>query len=79
VNLGDAPSRVILLGGTPFGEDIVMWWNFVGRTHEEIVRFRDEWQAESDRFGRVLGYHGQRLPAPRLPGGRLRPRGNPGS
>jgi quercetin 2,3-dioxygenase len=70
-------ARVVLLGGEPFGEDIVMWWNFVGRTHDEIVAYRDEWQAETDRFGRVEGYDGVRLPAPPLPGGRLRPRGNP--
>ncbi|NUT95102.1 MAG: pirin family protein [Saccharothrix sp.] len=76
-NPADVPARLVLLGGVPFGEEIVMWWNFVGRTHDEIVRFRDEWQAESDRFGKVEGYPGDRLPAPPLPGGRLRPRGNP--
>ena len=42
----DEPVRVLLLGGPPFGESIVMWWNFVGRTHEEIVGFREEWQAQ---------------------------------
>jgi quercetin 2,3-dioxygenase len=78
VNPSDRASRVILLGGPPFGEELVMWWNFVGRSHDEIARFRDDWQAESDRFGRVSGYPGDRLPAPPLPGGRLRPRGNPG-
>ncbi|MCL2536299.1 MAG: pirin family protein, partial [Nocardiaceae bacterium] len=64
-NLTDEPARVVLLGGEPFGEEIVMWWNFVGRSHDEIERFRDEWQAESDRFGAVEGYTGavQRLPA----------------
>ncbi|HEX8864614.1 MAG TPA: pirin family protein, partial [Lentzea sp.] len=51
-------ARVVLLGGEPFGEEIVMWWNFVGRTHDEIVAYRDEWQAETDRFGRVEGYDG---------------------
>jgi len=70
----DSPSRVILLGGEPFGEEIVMWWNFVGRSHEDIVRFRADWQAETERFGRVEGYHGDRLPAPPMPIGRLRPR-----
>ncbi|MFD9706173.1 pirin family protein [Lentzea sp. NPDC059081] len=70
-------ARLVLLGGEPFGEEIVMWWNFVGRTHDEIAAYRDEWQAETDRFGRVEGYAGTRLPAPPLPGGRLRPRGNP--
>ena len=53
-----------------------MWWNFVGRSHEEIVRFRDEWQDRDARFGAVTGYPGARLPAPPLPGGRLRPRPN---
>ncbi|MBB5953607.1 hypothetical protein FHS29_000177 [Saccharothrix tamanrassetensis] len=76
-NPGSTPARVMLLGGEPFGEEIVMWWNFVGRDHDEIARFRDEWQAESDRFGAVEGYHGGRLPAPPLPMGRLRPRANP--
>ena len=38
--------RAMLLGGEPLGEDIIMWWNFVGRTHEEIVQFRARYQAE---------------------------------
>jgi redox-sensitive bicupin YhaK (pirin superfamily) len=76
-NPNEKPSRAILLGGPPLGEELVMWWNFVGRSHEDIVLFRDEWQRESDRFGRIDGYPGRRLPAPPLPGGRLRPRPNP--
>ena len=48
----DRPARVLLLGGPPFGESIVMWWNFVGRTHDEIVRFREEWHEQVlDRSG----------------------------
>jgi len=39
-------ARLLLLGGEPLGESIVMWWNFVGRSHEEIVAFRAEWQAQ---------------------------------
>jgi hypothetical protein len=77
VNPTDRASRVVVLGGPPFGEEIVMWWNFVGRSHDEIAGFRDDWQQESERFGRVTGYPGDRLPAPPLPGGKLRPRGNP--
>jgi redox-sensitive bicupin YhaK (pirin superfamily) len=42
----DGPARVLLLGGPPFGEEIVMWWNFVGRSHEEVVAFREEWQRQ---------------------------------
>src|SRR5262245_53304970 len=41
--MGSADSRVLLIGGKPFGEDIVMWWNFVARTHEEIAQAREDW------------------------------------
>lgn len=70
--------RLVLLGGEPFAEEIIMWWNFVGRSHEEIVRFRDEWEAGSPRFGAVAGYNGdvQRLPAPPIPNVRMRARRN---
>jgi len=43
---GEEPVRLLLLGGPPFGEPIVMWWNFIGRDHDEIVRFRAEWQEQ---------------------------------
>lgn len=78
-NTTDQAARVILLGGEPFGEEIIMWWNFVGRTHEEIVGFREAWQSESEQFGRVQGYTGApaRLPAPALPNAQFRPRQNP--
>jgi hypothetical protein len=54
-----------------------MWWNFIGRTHKEIVTAREARQAQSDRFGRVEGYAGDRLPAPELPDAALTPRRNP--
>jgi redox-sensitive bicupin YhaK (pirin superfamily) len=75
-NPGGEPARVLLLGGAPFDEDIVMWWNFVGRSHDEIVAFREAWERESDQFGRIEGYAGtpQRLPAPALPNARITPR-----
>ncbi|WP_151525537.1 pirin family protein [Serinicoccus kebangsaanensis] len=77
---GDDGTRVLLLGGPPFGEQIVMWWNFIGRSHEEVVQAREEWQEEmghrSDgRFGAVDYPGGGSLPAPELPQVRLRPRG----
>ncbi|KQZ91133.1 pirin [Phycicoccus sp. Root563] len=77
-NRSDEPARALVLGGPPFDEDILMWWNFVGRTHEEIVEAREEWMAHSDRFGEVEGYAGdvQHLPAPALPAVRIRPRHN---
>ena len=51
---GEEGARLVLLGGTPFGESIVMWWNFVGRSHEEIVGYREEWQAQITRNGTVV-------------------------
>lgn len=47
------PSRALLLGGVPFGEELVMWWNFVARTREEVDAAYDEWESGSDRFGSV--------------------------
>ncbi|UEJ81483.1 pirin family protein [Brachybacterium halotolerans subsp. kimchii] len=49
IDAGQQPTRLILVGGPPFAEEIVMWWNFVGRTHEEIVAFRAQWQREIGR------------------------------
>ena len=71
-------ARLLLLGGAPFGEEIVMWWNFVARSHDEVVEMREEWNARGDRFGVVEGYVGEPawLPAPDLPHVRLRPRGH---
>jgi quercetin 2,3-dioxygenase len=76
VNPTNESARLLLLGGPPFGEQIVMWWNFVARSHEEIVAFRDDWERESDRFGRIDGWDGtpRRLPAPPLPNVRIKPR-----
>ena len=45
---GRHPVRAMLIGGEPLGEQIVMWWNFIGRTHEEVVAYRAAWQAEID-------------------------------
>ncbi len=84
---GPAGARVILLGGVPLGEQIVMWWNFIGRSHDEIVEFRRRYQAElgfDEDDGRDAGNpqlfgpypEGQPtpLPAPPMPTIRLRPR-----
>jgi hypothetical protein len=89
---GPHGARVLVLGGEPFGEDVVMWWNFIGRSHEEVAQAREAWEAETSseaeesgtrgggagRFGRVEGYAGPvaRIPAPALPGVRLKARGN---
>ena len=81
LDVGSGGGRCLLLGGEPFEEEILMWWNFVARTHEEVVAAREEWMASlaegapSGRFGQVVGYDGAPLPAPALPTSRLRPRG----
>lgn len=43
---GGGDARLVLIGGAPFDEDVVMWWNFVGRTHEDVARARADWAAE---------------------------------
>jgi len=63
-----AGARVLLVGGAPLGETILMWWNFVARTPDEIRAAREDWEARR-RFGDVPGYPGPRLAAPPL--GRL--------
>ena len=81
IEAGASPLRALLIGGEPLGEQIVMWWNFVGRSHDEVVAFREQWQAEvidrardDGRFGHLVGYDGPALPAPALPNVRLKPR-----
>jgi len=70
----------IILGGEPFEEEIVMWWNFIGRSHEDIVEQREAWneggfEGRPQRFGTVEGFPENRLLAPALPTTRLKPRG----
>ena len=43
----------MLLGGIPFEETIMMWWNFVARTQDEISRAYESWMKSDVRFGRV--------------------------
>jgi quercetin 2,3-dioxygenase len=69
------PTRLMLLGGEPFDERIVMWWNFVGRSGEEIAAYAEQWNTENDVFGAVVGYDGARLEAPPLPPVPLKARG----
>ncbi len=57
--------RVLLIGGLPFPETILMWWNFVARTPEEIESAVSDWRSH-ERFGEVKAYRGPRLDAPPL-------------
>ncbi len=67
-------TTLLLIGGEPFEEELVMWWNFIGRSHEDIVDARDDWQNAAERFGHVDGHDGRVIPAPPLPEVRLTPR-----
>ncbi len=62
-----AGTRALLIGGTPFGKDITIWWNFVGHGRPYIAQAQRDWQAGSARFGEVKGFDGPRLEAPALP------------
>ncbi|MFF5103844.1 pirin family protein [Streptomyces sp. NPDC000134] len=70
----DSDAGLMLLGGEPFEEELVMFWNWIGHSQEEIERARRDW-TEGTRFGEVKGYAGAPLPAPELPAGPLKTRG----
>ena len=87
ITAGAEGARVILIGGVPLGEEIVMWWNFIGRDHDEIVEYRRRYQAElgfesahPDDAGKRKLFGGfpdgqpAPIPAPPLPISRLLPR-----
>jgi redox-sensitive bicupin YhaK (pirin superfamily) len=67
-------GRMILLGGPPFSEDIVMWWNFIGRSHEEIVDFRSAWEGRDLRFPPIVSRSERVMEAPPMPTVQLKPR-----
>ncbi|GHC34996.1 pirin family protein [Aidingimonas halophila] len=62
-----AGGRTILVGGEPLGEEIWIWWNFVGHSKAEIAEAQRDWERGSDRFGTISGYDGERLMPPPLP------------
>lgn len=62
-----ADSRLLLIGGEPFESPILLWWNYVGRTEEEIKIAHQHWLAHDERFGEVADYSGERLQAPAVP------------
>ncbi|WP_129658937.1 pirin family protein [Rothia uropygialis] len=46
ISVGSEPGIALLLGGEPLNEQILMWWNFVGRSHEEISQWRERYMQE---------------------------------
>lgn len=77
----ETDAVVILLGGEPFEEEVVMFWNFIGTNHDAVAAFRHEWMREREnpsdreRFGTVVDDDAHPLAAPRLPDVELLPRG----
>ena len=61
------PACVLLVGGEPFREPLQLWWNFVGRSKDELAKAGSDWNASAAYFGAVKGYAGDRLSAPPPP------------
>ena len=62
-----AAARLLLIGGEPFAEEILLWWNFVARNRDEMVTATADWNA-GRTFGTVSGSPSARLVAPDLAG-----------
>jgi redox-sensitive bicupin YhaK (pirin superfamily) len=79
-NRKDAPlasrhgARMIIVGGKPFEEEIVMWWNFIGRSHQEVLDFRTAWESRDGRFAPVVSRDEKVMEAPPMPTVPLKPR-----
>lgn len=63
----EAAARLAVIGGQPFEEPMLMWWNFVARSKAELSAACRQWNAGEAHFGEVRGYDGARLTAPLPP------------
>ena len=59
-------TSAVLVGGVPFESPVLMWWNFVARTHDEIDAAQREWNERAARFGEIDSTLA-RIPAPTPP------------
>ena len=71
----DAAAQLLLIGGTPFAEELLMWWNFVARTQDEVEQAVADWNA-GRRFGAVPQTRLARIAAPEVGAQRLQARPN---
>lgn len=62
-----ADSKILLLGGQPFAEPVLMWWNFVASDKATIATAQRQWESGDARFGPVGDGRAPRLTAPPLP------------
>jgi hypothetical protein len=67
ISTGAGDAGVVLVGGPPFSEQVLMWWNFVARTKAEITQACGDWNNGAPYLGEVRGYDGERLLAPLPP------------
>lgn len=78
---GPDGARVILIGGEPFREPVVMFWNFIGRDHDQVAEaaaaWENDWRGQERRFGLVEGHGDEHIPGPSLPPVRLKARRSP--
>jgi redox-sensitive bicupin YhaK (pirin superfamily) len=74
ISTSNDPVTLILLGGVPFPEKILMWWNFIGRSHQDVALAREQWNNRETRFGQFEDQIGGWIPAPELPNLILQPR-----
>ena len=72
-------SRLIVIGGEPMDEAILIWWNFVARTSQEVHEAREQWEAhlrgdavQPSRFGNPVASPLAPTHAPSLVGMSLR-------
>jgi hypothetical protein len=68
----EGAARILVVGGAPFESARILWWNFVARTHDEIVAAADDWQHARPRFPDVDRTKLARLTMPTLDGVHLR-------
>jgi redox-sensitive bicupin YhaK (pirin superfamily) len=64
---GAAAAGLVLVGGEPLNEPVLLWWNFVARTKDELSRASRDWNDAAAYLGEVRGYDGPRLVAPLPP------------
>jgi redox-sensitive bicupin YhaK (pirin superfamily) len=65
---------LLLVGGQKFEEELFLWWNFIARSHAEVVEMREQWNAQHERFGKVSDTLDGWIPAPEMPGVTLKAR-----
>lgn len=76
-------SRLLIIGGEPMDEAILLWWNFVARTTQEMKEAQQQWEAEAismedtingqpRRFGKPVASALKPLHSPSLEGVSLR-------